>query len=202
MSSRRYVGRHRAPISPNVGRGAAIAALTATGIAAGAALPSLAHADPPGGWGPIIACESGGNPTAHNPSSSASGLFQFLTSSWLGYGGGRFAPTAAQATPAQQLDIANHAFALSGLAPWAASRSCWAGKSAPAPTFTAAPEAAATPAKPSWQAAAAAYTVRAGDTLSTIAARHRTSWQQMWQANRGTVTNANMIFPGERLVLP
>ena len=30
----------------------------------------------------IMACESGGNPSARNPSSSAAGLFQFLRSTW------------------------------------------------------------------------------------------------------------------------
>jgi len=30
----------------------------------------------------VMACESGGNPEAKNPSSSASGLFQFLASTW------------------------------------------------------------------------------------------------------------------------
>lgn len=49
--------------------------------------------------------ESGGNPTAKNPKSTASGLFQFLTSTWAGYGGTAFAPTAAQATPTQQVQV-------------------------------------------------------------------------------------------------
>jgi hypothetical protein len=44
----------------------------------------------------ILACESGGNPTAQNPRSSASGLWQFLTGTWNGYGG---YPTAADAPP-------------------------------------------------------------------------------------------------------
>lgn len=35
----------------------------------------------------VIAHESGGNPTAANPTSSASGLFQDLDSTWGGYGG-------------------------------------------------------------------------------------------------------------------
>lgn len=33
----------------------------------------------------VIAHESGGNPRAQNPSSTASGLFQFIRSSWLAY---------------------------------------------------------------------------------------------------------------------
>lgn len=35
----------------------------------------------------IIAAESGGNITAQNPTSTASGKYQFLDSTWAGYGG-------------------------------------------------------------------------------------------------------------------
>lgn len=207
MASRRYKGRHRAPttMSPAARRTAITVVLAAGATGAGVALPgAAAHAAAPTvDWGPIIACESGGNPTAHNPSSTASGLFQFLTSSWLGYGGGRYAPTAAQATPAEQTAVAEEAFRQSGLTPWAASRSCWAGKvdtSAPSHVAPAPPAPKAAP-KPSWQAAAGAYTVRAGDTLSGIAAAHGRSWRQVWQANRATIPNPNVIYPGEHITL-
>jgi hypothetical protein len=35
----------------------------------------------------VLQRESGGSPTAQNPSSSASGLWQFLRGTWAGYGG-------------------------------------------------------------------------------------------------------------------
>lgn len=35
----------------------------------------------------VLARESGGNPTARNPRSTASGLWQFLDSTWAGYAG-------------------------------------------------------------------------------------------------------------------
>lgn len=38
-------------------------------------------------WCSILACESGGNPAARNPRSSASGLWQILASTWAGFGG-------------------------------------------------------------------------------------------------------------------
>lgn len=47
----------------------------------------------------VLACESGGNPTADNPNSSASGLWQFLDSTWAGYGGydrAKYAPASVQ----------------------------------------------------------------------------------------------------------
>jgi phage tail protein X len=46
------------------------------------------------------------------------------------------------------------------------------------------------------------YTVRKGDTLSSIAARYLGSarrWQGLWAANRGTVRNPNVIQRGQRL---
>lgn len=50
--------------------------------------------------------ESGGNYRARNPSGSASGAYQFIDSTWRNLGGTRYAPTAAQASRAQQDEIA------------------------------------------------------------------------------------------------
>ena len=66
----------------------------------------------------IIAHESGGDPGAVNPSSGAGGLFQFLPSSWLAYGGGQFASLPNLATADQQWQIARAAKAESGWYPW------------------------------------------------------------------------------------
>jgi hypothetical protein len=76
----------------------------------------------------IAACESGGNPHAQNAGSTASGLYQFLDSSWRAYGGSKYGPRAKDATAAQQTEIATAAVARSGLTPWVASRHCWGGK--------------------------------------------------------------------------
>jgi LysM repeat protein len=49
------------------------------------------------------------------------------------------------------------------------------------------------------------YTVRAGDTLSSIAQRfygHAADWSRLYQANRSIVHNPDMIFPGEVLDVP
>lgn len=66
----------------------------------------------------IIRHESGGDPAAVNPSSGAGGLFQFLPSSWLAYGGGQFAPLPNLATADQQWQIALAAQAQSYWYPW------------------------------------------------------------------------------------
>jgi len=49
------------------------------------------------------------------------------------------------------------------------------------------------------------YTVKAGDTLTAIAAReygHAADWPALWWANRRRVSNPNMISVGERLQVP
>lgn len=50
--------------------------------------------------------ESGGNYTAKNGNSTASGAYQFINSTWRGLGGDQYAPTAREATPEQQDAIA------------------------------------------------------------------------------------------------
>lgn len=64
----------------------------------------------------IIQRESGGNPSAVNPSSGAGGLFQFLPSTWasLGYSG---APQ--NASVATQYAAFEKLYAEMGRAPWA-----------------------------------------------------------------------------------
>lgn len=50
--------------------------------------------------------ESSGDYTARNPSSSASGAYQFIDSTWRAVGGATYAPRAYLATPAQQDTVA------------------------------------------------------------------------------------------------
>lgn len=202
----------------------ATATVTATlGVAAGVVLASTntAYADP--NWAPIIACESGGKPTAQNRSSTASGLFQFLDSSWIAYGGGKYANRAKDATPMQQYEIANRAYAQSGLTPWTASRGCWGDKiSTNAAPKHAAPDKSTSPlpvsitasrhakpeppshqpARPVEIPADGMYTVVPGDTLSGIAADHGIeSWELLAERNRATIPNPNLIYPGQRLIM-
>lgn len=72
-------------------------------------------------------CESRDNYTAANPSSSARGAYQFLTSSWAAYGHrDRYGVDQAHlATPAQQDEAALITWQRDGTRPWNASRSCW-----------------------------------------------------------------------------
>jgi LysM repeat protein len=47
------------------------------------------------------------------------------------------------------------------------------------------------------------YVVRSGDTLSAIATKNHVNggWHTLYQLNRGVISNANLIFPGQRIAL-
>ena len=58
---------------------------------------------------------------------------------------------------------------------------------------------------PAVQHSPASYTVRPGDSLSSIAAHaygSKADWPAVWWANRHQVANPNMIVAGQRLRLP
>ena len=76
----------------------------------------------PGVLARIRDCESGGRYNAQNPRSTASGAYQFLDSTWNGYGGYR---RAMHAPPGVQDAAAMALFQRSGTGPWRASQSCW-----------------------------------------------------------------------------
>jgi|SRR5690606_17858513 len=49
------------------------------------------------------------------------------------------------------------------------------------------------------------YTVKSGDTLSHIAQRHygkASAWRQIYDANRDTIENPDLIHPGQELTIP
>lgn len=101
-----------------------------TSLLVGATLLGLtgaAYADPPGGWGPVIACESGNRNIMNrvDPAhSTAQGFFQITNGTWKDNGGRKFAPTAMGASFAEQKLVANTIFARRGLAPWGPSAKC------------------------------------------------------------------------------
>ncbi|MET3921865.1 LysM peptidoglycan-binding domain-containing protein [Arthrobacter sp. UYEF20] len=68
--------------------------------------------------------------------------------------------------------------------------------SAPAPSAPAPVAPASTPTAP----ASGSYTIKAGDTLSGIAARNGVKLSDMLSANR--LTLSSVIYPGQKLVLP
>lgn len=116
---------HRITSRPR--RLAAVLAVGATMLAGGIATSAGASAAPndPGVLARIKACESGGSYTAHNPSSSASGAYQFLTGTWRALPAAAGYATAASAPASVQDRAARQLFAQQGTSPWLASASCW-----------------------------------------------------------------------------
>ena len=86
---------------------------TTTPIVSGAGI-NLANAAM---WDKVAQCESGGNWQINTGNGYFGGL-QFRTSTWLGAGGGDFAPRADLASREQQITVANRIYAGSGLSQW------------------------------------------------------------------------------------
>ena len=87
---------------------------TAAGANTGAAAPAMMNEAM---WDKIAQCESTGNWSINNGNGYYGGL-QFDIQTWIGAGGGAYAPNASLATKAQQIDIANRVYAERGLQPW------------------------------------------------------------------------------------
>jgi len=190
---------------------------TATGfIASNTATASAAPADT---LPKIAECESGGNSTIVNPHSTASGLYQFLDSTWAGFGGyarAKDAPVSVQTAKAL----------LTPLSAWNASRSCWDRPGAASATIKITPPKTikphvvspkitkapvqSVPVQPVDSSAHAVgagtyHVVVKGDSLWRIAETVTGSganWPHLYSINRTTVgSNPNLIFPGEKLLV-
>jgi resuscitation-promoting factor RpfA len=181
-----------------------------------------------GVWDRIAQCESGGNWHINTGNGYYGGL-QFSAGTWRAYGGSAYAPTADQASRSAQIAVATKVQQAQGWGAWpvcsaragalgaapAADRTGSSGtaaskgvttKSAPttsAPTTSAPAKTPEHPATHSGRSASRGdYTVREGDTLSAIAARHGTTWQRIYAANKKVIgDDPDLIVPGQRLAL-
>ena len=72
----------------------------------------------------IAKCESSLNPNAKNPNSTASGLFQFLTSTFIHYAQAYELPLEKN-NPEIQAELAAKMIKDGGIIHWYASRNCW-----------------------------------------------------------------------------
>ncbi|MGX4693072.1 LysM peptidoglycan-binding domain-containing protein [Streptomyces sp. JNUCC 63] len=189
-----------------------------------------AHAADGGVWDRIAQCESGGNWHINTGNGYYGGL-QFAAGTWRAYGGTAYAPTADRASRAQQIAVATRVQQAQGWGAWPVC-SARAGASGSAPgtgsgsvgtgathksvksveqktrkTQAAPPQRPSkTPARETGHTNRSAsrgdYTVRAGDTLSGIAARHGTTWQRLYAANKSVIGgDPDLIVPGQRLAL-
>jgi resuscitation-promoting factor RpfC len=114
-----------AAIPAPVAAPAAPAAPAASTAEASSTAPVAAPASYSGAPGSFQACviqaESGGNPTAVNPSSGAGGLYQFLPSTWQALG---FSGLPENASVAEQNAAFAKEYAQSGTSAWAAYDGC------------------------------------------------------------------------------
>ncbi|MCX5419757.1 transglycosylase family protein [Streptomyces sp. NBC_00078] len=190
------------------------AALLAAPLGLLAAAGNAAAADG-GVWDRIARCESGGNWHINTGNGYYGGL-QFSAGTWRAYGGTAHAPTADRASKGQQIAVAAKVQRAQG---WGAWPTC----SARAGAYGSAPADASGPVTPKSSSVAASkpskaparstghtnrgasrgdYTVRTGDTLSRIAARHGTTWQGLYAANKSVIGgDPDVIVPGQQLEL-
>ncbi len=158
------------------------------------ALAGTANAAPDSVWDQLAQCESGGRWNINTGNGYYGGL-QFSPTTWRAFGG---SGSAHQASRAEQIAVAERVLASQG---WNAWPSCsrkmgLRGYSAePTRVRASAPVEQAAPAA----ATGGNYTVRSGDTLSKIAAANGTTWQQLWEQNRGTLSNPNVLRVGQTL---
>ncbi|MFG3204692.1 transglycosylase family protein [Streptomyces sp. NPDC048192] len=182
-----------------------------------AATGNAAAADD-GVWDRIAQCESGGNWHINTGNGYYGGL-QFSAGTWRAYGGTAYAPTADQASRQAQIAVAGKVQQAQGWGAWpvcsaragasgAAPAAATTGGSADKGSVTTKSAPAKTPQRPtghtnrSESRGTGDYTVREGDTLSTIAARHGTTWQRIYAANKKVIgDDPNLIVPGQRLAL-
>jgi LysM repeat protein len=68
-------------------------------------------------WNAVAECESGGNWSINSGNGYYGGL-QFAQSTWAGYGGTSYAPTANLASPAEQIAVAEKVLAAQGPGAW------------------------------------------------------------------------------------
>ncbi|WP_376766144.1 transglycosylase family protein [Arthrobacter mobilis] len=206
--------------------GLAVAALSGAGVA----MATPANAADGATWDALAQCESGGN-WSINTGNGFSGGLQFTPSTWAAFGG---TGAPENASREQQIAVAERVLAGQGWGAWPACSAKLGlyGKAGAAPAAaqaqvstqstqvkpaTPAPAAPVQQQAPAQQAPAApvqapaapavsgdTYTVQAGDTLGTIAAKLGIAdgWQALHAANAGTVANPNLIFVGQVLQLP
>ncbi|TXR55994.1 transglycosylase family protein [Quadrisphaera setariae] len=145
-------------------------------------------------WDRLAVCESTSDWSINSGNGYYGGL-QFSQTTWQEFGGGQYASRADLASRAQQIAIAEKVLAVQGWGAWPAC-SAKLGLSSADEAGSASSEVAASREAPaasrstersSSSTGSSGYTVRAGDTLSSIAASTGTSWQALHAANAAVI---------------
>jgi LysM repeat protein len=161
-------------------------------------------------WDAVAQCESGGNWNTNTGNGYYGGL-QFSQSTWQAFGG---TGSAAAASKSQQIAVAEKVLAKQGWNAWPVCSKKAGATGQPAKVRASAPATSApaksapaksAPAKsaPAKSAPAAPaggnYVVKAGDTLSEIAATHGKNWHDLAQANG--LANPDKLSIGDQLTV-
>ncbi len=179
-------------------RAAACGLAVAVGLtAAGVGLTAApANAASTATWDAIAQCESSGNWSIDTGNGYYGGL-QFLPATWKAFGG---TGNPAHASKAEQIAVAERVLKVQGWGAWptCSARLGLSGKSG----SIASPKSSAP--KSSAPKSGKTYTVRSGDTISKIAAKLGVpgGWKRLAAANKATVPNPNLIYPGQKLRIP
>ncbi|HET6668115.1 MAG TPA: transglycosylase family protein [Intrasporangium sp.] len=215
-----YQSKHAARKQPRVkqrvaGVGLAGAATVLGGIATAGSAKAEGSV-----WDRVAQCESGGRWHINTGNGYYGGL-QFAQGTWAGYGGRTYASRADLASRSQQIAIAQRVLAGQGPGAWPvcsvrAGLTRWNGGATSAPVRASRNSTSTTTQKTSTTKSyapqrntrstgtGARITVRAGDTLSELAAKHgvRGGWQALYSANRGRISNPDLIYIGQVIRLP
>lgn len=215
------MGKHSEPSRPILPRVVAAGTVAIGGLAL---LGGTANADPGGvNWDAVAACESGGN-WHINTGNGFYGGTQTSQSTWVAYGGLSYAPRADMASRDQQIAVNRKIMAGQGIGAWPVC-GAHAGDSGgtvqavvkapkhaapnpapavPLPHTTPRHAAPDTTTPPTVTGPLSGYQVAEGDTLTAIAATHQVpgGWQAIYDANRATLTDPDVIPTGAQLKLP
>lgn len=211
----RYQGKHR-KVS-NTSRNAARVAVTGAAIVAPIAIAAPANA---ADWDALAHCESTGNWSA-NTGNGFSGGLQFTQSTWRAYGGTEYAPRAKDASREEQIAVAEKVLASQGTGAWpgCSAKLNWSKAHTKSSTTVSSKkkktvvkqettqqpttEQPTTEQPTTTQSAGAShgadYTVKNGDTLSKIAQQFGVNYRDVFARNQHTLTNPDLIYPGQQL---
>lgn len=193
----RYRGKHRKPSAT----GRTIARTAVAGAVLGAPMMVLvptANAASDATWDKLAQCESGGNRSINTGNGYYGGL-QFSPTTWKAFGGAEYAPSAHQATRAEQIAVAEKVLAGQGWNAWPSCSKKTGASGAATPRTVERDAGTQAPArvKLSAPASGGTYTVQAGDTLGKIAAAHGVGHWKTLLAKNPHLGAGQLIHPGQ-----
>ena len=202
LSLARALGRRAAQV-------VLVGAMAATPLALGTGIAS-AETD----WDELAQCESGGDWSINTGNGFGGGL-QFTDSTWRAFGGSGDPEDAGRE---EQIQVAERVKAEQGMNAWpTCSRKTGQTDDSPnssVPSGSSSSSASESESddedsesteirtvRDTASSGAGSYTVKAGDTLSSIAAAHGASWRSLAQANPDIATDPDLILPGQTLAM-